>query len=74
MFVNEGTIDRVIRVVLALILGFLAYQGIGGVVGEWIFGIVGAVAFITGVSGFCAIYRLFGMRTCPLPSANHAAR
>lgn len=72
MRVNEGIIDRVIRIVLALVLGFLAYEGIGGVVGEWIFGIVGAVSLITGVTGFCAVYRLFGIRTCPLPSATRA--
>lgn len=74
MFVNEGIVDRVIRVVLGLVLGFLAYHGTGGVVGEWIFGIVGAVAFITGVTGFCALYRLVGIRTCPVPSAKRAVR
>ncbi len=72
MIVNEGSGDRVIRVVLALLLGFLAYQGVGGPVGEWIFGILGAISFITAITGFCLIYRLVGIRTCPLPTNNRA--
>ncbi len=74
MGVNEGTVDRVIRVLLGLGLGYLAYQGVGGAAGTWIFGVLGAVAFITGATGFCALYRLLGVRTCPVPSASRGAR
>lgn len=68
MRVNEGTTDRVIRVVLGLVLGYLAYTHVGGVAGVWIFGIVGAVSFITGLTGRCALYRLVGIQTCPVPT------
>jgi outer membrane lipoprotein SlyB len=67
MRVNEGTKDRVIRVVLGLVLGSLAYAHVGGVAGVWILGIVGAVSFITGLTGFCVVYRLVGIRTCAVP-------
>lgn len=66
MVINEGTTDRVIRIVIGLILGYLAYRGLGGAVGTWIFAIVGAIAFLTGVTGFCLVYRLLGIQTCPV--------
>jgi uncharacterized membrane protein YccC len=68
MVTNEGTVDRIIRVVLGLVLGFLVYQHIGGPVGEWIFGIVGVISLLTGITGFCALYRLVGIRACPVPT------
>ena len=66
MIVNEGTTDRVIRVILGLVLGFLAYRGVGGTAGTWVLGIVGAVSFLTGLTGFCLVYRLLGIQTCPV--------
>ncbi|MGC8489419.1 MAG: YgaP family membrane protein [Clostridia bacterium] len=65
MPVNEGRVDRGVRVVIGLILGVLAYRHLGGAVGTWVFGIVGAVAFLTGVTGFCLLYRVFHVSTCP---------
>lgn len=62
--VNEGTTDRVIRIVLGLVLGFLATRLHGA--GEIILYILGAVSFLTGVTGICLLYTLFGIRTCPV--------
>jgi hypothetical protein len=62
MLVNESRLDRIIRVILgAAFLGI----GIGALHGalEIVFIVVGAIALITGVTGFCAIYRLLGIRT-----------
>ncbi len=64
---NENGTDRVIRVVLGLILGVLAYERVGGAIGTWGFGIFGVLALVTGITGFCGVYRLLGIRTCPLP-------
>ncbi len=64
--VNEGNWDRIIRGLIAVVLAILAFNRVGGTAGEWIFGIVAAVALITAVTGFCALYRLVGIRTCPI--------
>ena len=69
MTVNEGTVDRVIRVVLAAVLFFLVFAGVVTGVWAWIAGVVGAIALITGVLGFCGLYAVFGMNTCPAPKA-----
>ncbi len=64
--VNEGTWDRIIRGLIAVLLAVFAFDHIGGTAGEWVFGIIAAVALITAVTGFCALYRLLGIRTCPV--------
>lgn len=57
---NEGTFDRAIRVVLGTALIALAFFRPGT---EWAF--VGVVPLVTGLVGFCPLYRLVGVRTCP---------
>ena len=63
MKVNEGGIDRVIRVVAGLGLIALAATH---VVGAW--GYIGVVPLITGALGVCPAYSLLGMNTCPMKS------
>ena len=71
MDINESRIDRIIRVIVGIILGILASRHLGGAIGTWVLGVIAAIALITGVSGRCGIYRLFGIRTCPVPIATH---
>lgn len=61
MQINEGTVDRVIRVIVALVAGFLALSASGAA--ATILWIVAAILLITGVVGFCPLYRLFGINT-----------
>jgi hypothetical protein len=70
--VNEGLTDRVIRIVLGLVLGFLATRLHG--VGEIVLYILGALSFLTGVSGICLLYMLFGIRTCPVRTSTQAQK
>jgi hypothetical protein len=61
MKTNEGTIDRVVRVVAgAVLIGLAATHTIGA----W--GYIGIVPLITGAIGSCPLYALLGMNTCPL--------
>lgn len=65
MPVNEGTLDRGVRVVLGAVLLWLGT--VGGVLEApltTVAMVVGVVLLITGVTGFCGIYRLLGMSTC----------
>jgi hypothetical protein len=56
---NEGTLDRVLRVVAGLLLVGLA---VTGTIGPW--GWVGLVPLVTGLVGTCPLYVLLGIRTC----------
>lgn len=63
MKANEGTVDRVLRVVIGLVLlgvGLFGASGAGAIVAD----VVGAVLLLTGLIGFCPLYRLFGISTC----------
>ena len=58
---NEGTIDRVLRVVVGLGLISLVFVGPHT---PW--GWVGVVPLATGLAGFCPLYTLLGLSTCPV--------
>lgn len=61
MPVNEGTVDRVIRIVVGLALAVAAFTGALGV---WAW--IGLVPLITGLFGLCPLYALFGINTCAI--------
>lgn len=57
---NAGNLDRVLRVIVgvALIAGTLL-----GVLGAWAW--VGLVPIATAAAGWCPLYALLGLNTCP---------
>ena len=62
---NEGTVDRVLRaaVGLALLVWFFADQGQG----FWHYAkLIGIVPVLTGLLGWCPLYSLLGVSTCPM--------
>lgn len=58
---NEGNLDRGLRVVVGLAVLSLVVVG-----PKSLWGLVGLVPLLTGLVGFCPVYRLFGLNTCPL--------
>jgi len=58
---NEGNLDRVLRVVLGLVLLSLVFVG-----PQTAWGWVGIIPLATGLVGFCPLYRILGLNTCPL--------
>ncbi|HZL11512.1 MAG TPA: DUF2892 domain-containing protein [Prolixibacteraceae bacterium] len=54
---NVGSIDRVIRIVIGLIIA------IAGIIFKSYWGIVGIVIMATGVFGYCALYSLLNINT-----------
>lgn len=63
MNTNEGGIDRILRIVAGLALIGLT---LNGNIGVW--GWVGVVPLATGLLGWCALYSLLGINTCPVKS------
>lgn len=60
MTTNVGGIDRVLRIVAGIVLLAL---GAFGPLGWW--GLVGLVPLGTALIGFCPVYPLLGINTCP---------
>ena len=61
MHMNENTFDRVTRTAIGLLL--LALTVIGP---KTLWGLVGLVPLVTGLVGFCPLYRVLGISTCPV--------
>jgi putative effector of murein hydrolase LrgA (UPF0299 family) len=59
---NESNTDRIIRIVLALVIFAL-----GLATGSWL-ALIGIVPLATGLIGWCPLYSLFGLSTCPVRS------
>ena len=59
MTVNEGPVDRIIRVVAGVVLLSIVFVG-----PQTPWGWIGVVPLITGLIGWCPAYSLFGVNTC----------
>lgn len=63
MKANVGGIDRVLRIVAGAVLLALVFVLDGSA--RW-WGLVGLVPLITGFAGYCPLYALLGINSCPL--------
>lgn len=63
---NESNVDRIVRVVVAAaaLVGAMAvgFGSVGGIV----LLAVAVIMAVTAAVGFCPLYRLIGVSTCPL--------
>lgn len=57
---NIGGVDRVLRIILGLVLIALVFVG-----PQTPWGWLGLIPLATGIVGFCGLYSLLGVRTCP---------
>jgi hypothetical protein len=64
MTTNESGLDRLVRVVIAIaaIAGGIVVGT--GTVMWWVLFAVAAIMLITAATGFCPLYRVFGVSTC----------
>lgn len=64
MQLNEGSIDRVMRIVIGLVLLSLVVAG-----PHSLWGLLGLVPLLTGIWGFCPLCRAIGISSCPTRAA-----
>lgn len=57
---NEHNVERVFRVILGLALLSLVFVG-----PQTMWGLIGIVPLVTGLTGICPLYSLLGINTCP---------
>ena len=57
---NVGMVDRVIRVVLGIGLGYTAFVVPGW---AWVAGLLAVIGVVTGLAGICPLYALFKINT-----------
>lgn len=62
---NVGTIDRIIRLVLAAVFAYLYFGHVVEGTAGLVLLVLGVVFTATAALSFCPIYTLVGMSTCP---------
>jgi Protein of unknown function (DUF2892) len=65
MKTNVGSIDKIIRISLAVVFAVLYFTNtVSGTVAYVVLGL-GVVFLLTSIVGFCPLYALVGLNTCP---------
>ena len=59
---NESKEDRIIRVIFALILSFVTFVFLNGILQAVLY-IVSFVLLLTGLTGFCPLYKVLNFST-----------
>jgi len=62
---NVGTIDRVLRAIIGVIL-IAAFFMYAHTVWVWVGLIVGLILLATALMSSCPLYSIFGLSTCPM--------
>jgi len=62
---NEGKLDRIIRLIIGVVSLYLGLFVLSGAI-KIIVLIIGTAMLITGSIGFCGLYTLLGINTCPV--------
>jgi hypothetical protein len=67
---NVGNIDRAVRLLLAAV--FITLFALGKIEGTLgiVLVVLGSVFALTSFIGFCPLYSLFGLSTCPVKKTN----
>lgn len=58
MKANVGSLDKIIRIILALIIFAIGYM-----TKSW-WGLLGLIPLITALINWCPLYAIFGINTC----------
>ena len=65
---NMGNADRIIRVIIAAIIGILYFTNIISGTLAIVLLVLSVVFFLTSIISFCPLYTIFGLKTCPIES------
>lgn len=70
---NENTVDRMLRAGLAVAAGAVAFWVGATSLGGVLLLVVALVLLVTAVVGFCPLYAVLGVSTCPVRSTHTAS-
>jgi hypothetical protein len=65
---NMGNADRIIRIIIAAIIGVLYFTNIISGTLAIVLLVISVVFFLTSIISFCPLYTIFGLKTCPIES------
>ena len=62
---NMGNLDKIIRVILAVVMAVLYFGGIVSGTFGIVLVVLAGVFLLTSLVSFCPLYTLVGLNTCP---------
>ncbi|ROL60454.1 DUF2892 domain-containing protein [Bacteroidetes/Chlorobi group bacterium ChocPot_Mid] len=68
---NMGSIDKIIRIVVALLIIVLFFAKILSGTVAIILLVISLIFILTSIVGFCPLYRIFGLTTCKTKATNN---
>jgi hypothetical protein len=68
---NMGSIDKIIRIVVALLIIVLFFAKILNGTVAIILLVISLIFILTSIVGFCPLYRIFGLTTCKTKATNN---
>jgi len=61
---NIGTLDRIIRIILALVIFYVATMVNMADYLKIILAVIGGLILVTSITSFCFVYKIFGICSC----------
>jgi len=62
---NVGSADKILRIVVGIALIAFALFGPADIAWKWV-GWIGVIPIVTALMGWCPLYSIVGIRTCPM--------
>jgi hypothetical protein len=62
---NMGNIDRIVRILIAVVAAYLFLGGVVTGTGGIILMLIAAIFLLTSLVSFCPLYTVLGISTCP---------
>jgi uncharacterized membrane protein len=66
---NMGSYDQLARLIVAIVIGILYYNGVIEGTLAIILSVLAMIFVLTSFAGYCPIYSLFGINTCGIKNS-----
>ena len=63
---NVGSIDKIIRIIIAVVAAYFAYRGGFGAIMSYVLYAVAGIMLLTSLMGSCPIYSVLGQSSCKI--------
>lgn len=64
MIKNVGSVDKVIRYIIAIVAIYIAYKGLVASPWDYVLYAVAAIMVLTALLSWCPIFLIFGLNSC----------
>jgi len=63
---NVGSVDKIIRIIIAIVAIYVAYTGMVASPWNYVLYAVAAIMVLTTLAGTCPLFSIFGISSCKL--------